>query len=82
MTHKTCQRCGTELRPDVPGGFCPRCLVQAGIDLSTGAAPNADTSLGDAATDILPEEPGLMLLPSAATSQPPAPALAGRRFGD
>ena len=49
MAHKTCQRCGTELRPDVPGGFCPRCLVQAGIDLSTGAAPNADASLGDAA---------------------------------
>ena len=42
MAYKTCQRCGTELRPDVPGGFCPRCLVQAGIDLSTGAAPNAD----------------------------------------
>lgn len=49
MAHKTCQRCGTELRPDVPGGFCPRCLVQAGIDLSTGAPLNADASPGDAA---------------------------------
>ncbi len=49
MAHKTCQRCGTQLRPDVPGGFCPRCLVQAAIDLSTGAAPDADASFGDAA---------------------------------
>src|SRR5512135_493973 len=80
MAHKTCQRCGTELRPDVPGGFCPRCLVQAGIDLNTGAALNADASLGDAAADIRPEESDLM--PSAAKPEPPAPALAGRNFGD
>lgn len=52
MAHKTCQRCGTELRPDVPGGFCPRCLVQAGIDLSTGAAPDADASPDDAADTL------------------------------
>ena len=44
MAHKTCQRCGTQLRPDVPGGFCPRCLVQAAIDLSAGAAPDATES--------------------------------------
>jgi eukaryotic-like serine/threonine-protein kinase len=36
MVVETCQRCGTELRSDAPGGFCPRCLVQAGIDLSEG----------------------------------------------
>src|SRR5512139_1877212 len=49
MAHKTCQRCGTQLRPDVPGGLCPRCLVQAAIDLSAGPAPDADASPGDAA---------------------------------
>ncbi len=80
MAHKTCQRCGTELRPDVPGGLCPRCLVQAGIDLSTGAGPNADASFGDAGDDILPEQPDLM--PSVAKPECPAPALAGRSFGD
>ena len=80
MANKNCQRCGTELRPDVPGGFCPRCLVQAGIDLSTGAAPNADASLGDSAADILPDQPEL--IPPAPRPDRPAPALAGRRFGD
>ena len=80
MAHKTCQRCGTELRPDVPWGFCPRCLVQAGIDLSTGAAPNADAGFGDAADDILPDRPDLN--PPAHRPDRPDPALAGRRFGD
>jgi len=70
MAHKTCQRCGTQLRPDVPAGFCPRCLVQAAIDLSAGAAPDADASLGDAA-----ETP--------ATSPPaPCPSSLATSFGD
>ena len=60
------------------GGILPRCLVQAGIDLSTGAASNADAGLSDA--DILPEQPDL----SPPSPGPDRPALtpAGRSFGD
>ena len=78
MAHKSCQRCGTELRPDVPGGFCPRCLVQAGIDLSTGAASNADAGWSDA--DLLPEQPDLS--PPSPGPDRPALTAAGRSFGD
>jgi hypothetical protein len=81
MTNKTCQRCDTELRPDVLRDSVRVAWYKPGLTCAQ-RCPNADASLGDAAADILPEEPGLMLMPSAATPQLPAPALAGRRFGD
>ncbi len=74
MALKTCQRCGTELRPDVPGGFCPRCLVQAGIDLSSGAAPGAEAGFQESPLD----QPGE---PLARPHSPLAPS-SHSHFGD
>ena len=39
-----CSECGTTLPPDAPRGFCPRCLMKAGIeseDQPTGASETA-----------------------------------------
>src|SRR5471030_3163175 len=30
---KKCPKCGTELPPDAPGGHCPQCLLQLGLQI-------------------------------------------------
>ena len=30
---QTCPRCGADIPPDAPEGFCPRCLISTGLDL-------------------------------------------------
>ena len=53
MAVETCQRCGTELRNDTAGGLCPRCLAQAGIDLSVDGFALEATGNGPAYASAL-----------------------------
>jgi serine/threonine protein kinase len=36
---RKCPKCGAQLRPDVPEGLCPACLLQHGIATEGGAPP-------------------------------------------
>ncbi len=36
---RKCPQCGAELKPDVPEGLCPACLLQRGIATEGGAPP-------------------------------------------
>lgn len=36
---RNCPQCGTALRPDVPEGLCPACLLQRGIATEGGVPP-------------------------------------------
>ena len=37
MPADVCPRCGSNLAVNIPGGLCPGCLLQAGLDSKTGA---------------------------------------------
>jgi serine/threonine protein kinase/tetratricopeptide (TPR) repeat protein len=39
VMHRKCPQCGAELKPDVPEGLCPACLLQRGIATEGGAPP-------------------------------------------
>ncbi|HXS67260.1 MAG TPA: protein kinase [Candidatus Polarisedimenticolia bacterium] len=38
---RKCPQCGAQLRPDVPEGLCPACLLQRGIATEGGAPPQS-----------------------------------------
>ncbi len=42
-----CPKCGAALPPDAPGGYCARCLLQLGLEISGAAAAGVVEKSGD-----------------------------------
>ena len=58
---RTCPKCGAELSADAPGGICPKCLMQAGLESQA-------TGVADSGTSVRP--PGQPDIAPAATVSP------------
>jgi len=44
---KTCPKCGADLPPDAPGGYCARCLLQLGLGIENPAVVPVVEKSGD-----------------------------------
>ena len=58
---RCCPRCGKPLPSDVPTGTCPPCLLRAGLETGTGAAPLDDSNDDAAAFGFEQASPGHVL---------------------
>jgi serine/threonine-protein kinase len=58
---RRCPRCGRPLPPDVPPGICPACLLRAGLEPGTGAAPLDDPADEELTFGFEPTSPGHVL---------------------
>lgn len=55
---KSCPKCGATLPPNAPGGICPTCLMQAGMESVESAGPNTTGQKTVLGTGFVPPDPG------------------------
>ncbi len=59
---RKCPQCGAELKPDVPEGLCPACLLQRGIATEGGAPPGTPPFVPPTIPDLAKLFPQLEIL--------------------
>jgi len=62
IIHRQCPQCGAELKPGVPEGLCPACLLQRGIATEGGAPPGTPPFVPPMIPDLAKLFPQLEIL--------------------